>query len=46
MWLPAALLLMAAAGLGWLNALVTFVVAGVLAISLIGFAILPPRERL
>src|SRR5215510_1930975 len=46
MWLPPALLLMAAAGLGWLSGLATFVVAGVLAISLIGFAVRPPRQRL
>ena len=45
MWLPAALLLLAAAGLGWLNAPAAFVVAGLLAASLIGFAIRPPRER-
>ena|SRR5215467_3407312 len=45
MWLPAALLLLAAAGLGWLDAMAAFVVAGVLAISLIAFAIRSPRER-
>lgn len=44
-WLPAAVLLLAAAGLGWLNTVMTLGAAGLLAIGLIAFAVTGARPR-
>ena len=45
LWLPAVLLLLAAAALGWLDAPATFAAGGVVAIGLIGLALSGPRKR-
>jgi len=45
LWLPAVLLLLTAAALGWLDAPSTFVAGGVVAVGLIGFALSGPRQR-
>ena len=45
LWLPAVVLLLTAAGLGWLDAPATFTAAGVIAIGLIGFALSGARRR-
>lgn len=45
LWLPTVLLLLAAAGLGWLDAPATFAAGGVVAMGLIGFALTGPRKR-
>jgi len=44
-WLPAVVLILVAARLGWLNALMTMGTLGLLAIGLIGLALSSPRKR-
>src|SRR5215813_13723880 len=44
-WLPAVVLILVAARLGWLNALMTMSALGLLAIALIGLVLSSPRNR-
>lgn len=45
-WLPAVVLILVAARLGWLNPLMTMSALGLFAIGLIGLALSGPRKRL